>query len=170
MKKINAVQNEEMNSGLVEITLNSAGETTHISSDDDSFLDKFASYYDKICELADQFEKDADEHAKYEPADESDKRKKDIEMIRKKVTFSKEISKITDDLFGADTVRKLFKESFDHIPDFSPSAESIIVFYENIKTDLEQVFGEKIKTKQEASKERMDKFIPQDHKKPASKK
>lgn len=170
MEKINAIKNEGMNSDLVEITLNSDGDTTYISASDDSFLEKFAVSYDKVCNLADQFEKDAAEYAKFKKTDDSDGRKREIEMIRKKRVFSDEISKITDDLFGEGTVRKLFKESFNLIPDFAPSVEKTIVFYENIKPDLEKIFGKKIKTRQDESKARMDRFQPQDHKRPASKK
>ncbi len=85
-------------------------------------------------------------------------------MIRKKRAFSEEVAKVTDNIFGEGTVRKLFRSVYEEIPDFVPSAESITTFLESVTPQIEQLFHKKIDERNKASRARMAKYIPQDHK------
>ena len=90
-------------------------------------------------------------------------------MSRVNVDFSKEATVIIDGIFGSDTVKKYFRNIYSEIPDFLPDTDCIIDFFEQITPVIEKLFDRKIEKQKAASKARMEKYQPQDHKKPQRK-
>lgn len=91
------------------------------------------------------------------------------EISAANVGFSREAVVIIDEIFGADTVKKYFRKVYEEIPDFLPDADCIMDFFDQMAPVIEKLFGQKIERQQAASKARMAKYKPQDHKKPQRK-
>lgn len=91
---------------------------------------------------------------------------KTSEMSDVNVQFSEEAIRVIDGIFGADTVKKYFCESYEQNSNFLPDSECVMEFFENISPVLEKVFNRKIELQRKASRERMAKYVPQDHKRP----
>lgn len=156
---------------LTKIELNDSGDYITVSADNPTFFDGFAAGYKKIADLADGVPVKLDEIEKrYEGKDEfAATMDKALEMSGVNVDFSKEAARIIDGIFGADTVKKYFREIYEEIPDFLPDADCIIDFFEQITPVIEKLFDRKIEQQMEASKARMEKYQPQDHKRKGEK-
>lgn len=155
-------------SNLIKIDLNDAGDYTVISTDDEAFFDRFDSGYKNIVKQAEELD------AKFTEIDKRYEGKEDFwsrsecstEKIRAKKELSEEIARVTDSIFGEETTKKLFRNIYEEIPDFVPSADCFITFFEQVAPEIGEVFGKTIDARSKASRERMAKYIPQDHKKP----
>lgn len=156
---------------LTKIELNDSGDCIAVSADSPTFFDGFAAGYKKIADLADSIPGKLKEIEKrYEGKEDfSDTMDKALEMSAVNVDFSKEAAGIIDGIFGADTVKKYFREVYEEIPDFLPDADCIIEFFEQITPVIEKLFNRKVERQMAASKARMAKYQPQDHKKPQRK-
>ncbi|MBD5507283.1 MAG: hypothetical protein HDR05_04300 [Lachnospiraceae bacterium] len=62
------------------------------------------------------------------------------------------------------------RDIYSKIPDFLPSSDCIIDFFEQITPPMEEIFNRKLNARDKLSKQRMDRYQPQDHKKPQRKK
>lgn len=156
-----------VDASVIRIELNEMGDHTVISADDDALFDRFVASYDYITEKAEQFDVEISELEKQKAQraeNEGDHTTVSVEMIRKKRAFSEEVAKVTDNIFGEGTVRKLFRSIYEEIPDFVPSAESIITFLDSVTPQMEKLFYKKIEARNKASRDRMAKYTPQDHK------
>lgn len=156
-----------VDASVLRIELNDMGDYAAISADDDALFDRFVSSHAHIAERAEQFDAEIAELEKQKKQGtekEEDYIRISAEMIRKKRAFSEEVAKVTDNIFGEGTVRKLFRSVYEEIPDFLPSAESITTFLESVTPQIEQLFHKKIDERNKASRARMAKYIPQDHK------
>lgn len=155
-------------SSLIKIDLNDMGDYTVISTDDETFFERFDSGYKNIVKQAEDLD------AKFTEIDEGYEGKDDFwsrsecstEKIRAKKDLSEEIARTTDSIFGEGTTRKLFRDIYEEIPDFVPSADCFIAFFEQVAPEIGEIFGKMIEARNKSSKERMAKYIPQDHKKP----
>lgn len=156
---------------LTKIELNDSGDYITVSADSPTFFDGFAAGYKKIADLADGVPAKLDKiEKKYEGKEDfSDIMEKTLEMSRVNVDFSKEATVIIDGIFGSDTVKKYFRNIYSEIPDFLPDTDCIIDFFEQITPVIEKLFDRKIEKQKAASKARMEKYQPQDHKKPQRK-
>lgn len=158
-------------SNLTKIDLNDMGEYVVISADDEAFFERFDAGYKHIIRRAEELKKElAEIDKKYEGKDDFwSKSDCTTEKIRMKKKFSEEIAQITDSIFGEETTRKLFRNVYEEIPDFVPSADCFITFFEQTAPEIGEIFGKTIETRNKASKARMAKYQPQDHKKPQRK-
>ena len=75
-----------------------------------------------------------------------------------------------DSIFGEDTVKKVFRDTYNHIPDFLPSVNLITDFFEQVTPYMEKLFNRKLEAQEKASKARMDKYMLQDHRPPQRRK
>lgn len=158
-------------SNLTKIELNDMGDCAVISTDDETFFEQFDSGYNSIVRQAEELE------AKFTEIDKKYEGKEDFwsrseyatEKIRAKKKLSEEIARITDSIFGEGTTKKLFRNIYEEIPDFVPSADCFITFFEQVAPEIGEIFGKTIEGRNKASKERMAKYIPGDHKKPQKK-
>jgi len=86
------------------------------------------------------------------------------------VEFSKEAVRTVDSIFGEDTVKKVFRDTYNHIPDFLPSVHLLTDFFEQVTSYMEKLFNRKLEAQEKASKARMAKYQPQDHRPPQRRK
>lgn len=156
---------------LTKIELNDSGDYITVSADSPTFFDGFASGYKQIADLADSIPAKLEEiEKKYERKEDfSSTMDKTLEMSEVNVEFSKRATSIIDGIFGADTVKKYFRDIYEEMPDFLPDADCIVDFFEQITPVIEKLFDRKIERQQAASKARMAKYQPQDHKRKGAK-
>ena len=162
------VKLSEHSVSLVKIELNKQGDYTAISLDDSTLFDRFVAGFKHLAQLSDEMpDKIAEIEKKYaDKEDFSSAVDRTLEISKVNVSFSKEASKVIDGIFGADTLKKYFRNIYDEIPEFLPNADCILEFFEKITPEMEKLFGRKVEARKAESKARMAKYQPQDHKKP----
>lgn len=158
--------------GILKIEVNNDGEYIALSADDTALFDRFAAGLIHIAEMSDATAKKIGEIEKQ--YDGQDGFRADMDRItaisRENVAFSKEAVEVVDGIFGEGTIKKLFRDTYKEIPDFLPSAPLFTDFFEQITPYMEKLFDRKLSVQKQLSKTRMEKYQPQDHKKPAGKK
>ena len=156
---------------LTKIELIDSGDYIVVSADSPTFFDGFAAGYKRIADLADGIPAKLEEiEKKYQNREDFGAvMDKTLEMSGVNVVFSKEAVSTIDGIFGDDTVKKYFRGIYEEIPDFLPDADCIFDFFEQITPVIEKLFDRKIERQQAASKARMAKYQPQDHKRKGSK-
>lgn len=154
-------------SNLTKIDLNDMGDYVAISTDDEIFFEQFDAGYKNIVRQAEELDAAfAEIDQKYEGKEDFWSRAEHTtEKIKAKKKVSEEFAKITDSIFGEGTTKKLFRNIYEEIPDFVPSADCFLSFYDQVAPEIGEIFGKTIETRNKASKARMAKYIPQDHKK-----
>lgn len=161
------IESSSMN--ILKIELNNEGEYITVSADNTVMFDRFAAGIRHLVEMANEMPKKFNEIEKQYKGKEDFQSEIDkaVAMSRENVAFSKEAVKIIDGIFGEDTVKKYFRKIYREIPDFLPSADRIIDFFEQITPPMEKIFNHKLSSEEKFRKQRMAKYQPQDHKKPA---
>ncbi|MDE7197773.1 MAG: hypothetical protein K2O15_02705 [Lachnospiraceae bacterium] len=157
---------------ISRIEVNDDGEYIAISADDTSMFDRFAAGILHIAQVSDGTAKKIEEIEKqYEGQEgfEADMGRVTA-LAGVNVDFSEDAVKTIDGIFGQDTVKKVFRDTYKEIPDFMPSVSLITDFLEQITPYMEKLFNRKLDVQKKASKERMARYKPQDHKKPSAKK
>lgn len=134
------------------------GEKITVSGNDISIIERFEAAGEELEALADDMEKKETEE------------KTAKEKIAERREFSEKASEIMDGVFGEGTTRKYFGDVYEAIPDFCPDVECFMDFWDSLIPVIERLSDHKIKLEKLASKARMDKYMPQDHKKPSAKK
>lgn len=127
-----------------------------VSGNDISIIDRFLAAGEELESLAEELDKKESE------VGENDY-KKEME-IRKE--FSEKATAIMDGVFGEGTTRKFFGDVYEVIPNFLPDAECFIDFWDSLIPVIERLSEHKVKLEKLASKQRMAKYHPQDHKRP----
>ena len=164
--------------GYEEITLNQYGDKINVCADDSALFDRFVNGFKYIMDRAKKHDADMEEIGrKYEGKDdiESDI-EKTVEVSRVNMEFSEDGKKTIDSIFGDGTTGKYFREIYENTPDFTPSANCFYDFFEEISPAMEQIFDCEIekraeleKEREKARKKRMEKYKPQDHRRPGGK-
>lgn len=134
------------------------GEKIAVSGNDISIIERFEAAGEELEALADDMEKKETEE------------KTAKEKIAERREFSEKAAEIMDGVFGEGTTRKYFGDVYEAIPDFCPDVECFMDFWDSLIPVIEKLSGHKAKLEKLASKQRMDKYVPQDHKKPSAKK
>lgn len=134
------------------------GEKITVSGNDISIIERFEAAGEELEALADDMEKKETEE------------KTAKEKIAERREFSEKASEIMDGVFGEGTTRKYFGDVYEAIPDFCPDVECFMDFWDSLIPVIERLSDHKVKLEKLASKQRMDKYVPQDHKKPSTKK
>lgn len=116
----------------LRLEVNDDGEYIAISADDSSMFDRFAAGIRHIVELSDGTAKKVEEVEKqYEGQAGFDADMEKVAAIAGiNVEFSKEAVRTVDSIFGEDTVKKVFRDTYNHIPYFLPSVNLITDFFE----------------------------------------
>lgn len=125
-----------------------------ISGNDISIFDRFRAAGDELTALAEEMEKKKPESGEMDYKKEIEERK----------TFSEKAAAIMDGVFGEGTTRKFFGDVYAVIPDFQPDLECFLDFWDSLIPVMERMSEHKIKLEKLASKQRMAKYQPQDHK------
>ncbi len=137
---------------LTRVTF-SNGEHITVSGNDISIIERFKKAGDDLEALADRTE-------------EKDSKELSLdEKIALRKEFSEEAEKIMDAALGGGTTRKYFGDVYEDIPEFKPDVECFFDFWDSLIPVIERLSEHKIKLEKLASKKRMAKYQPQDHKK-----
>lgn len=130
-----------------------------VSGNDISIISRFQEAGKKLEALANEMEEV-----------ESTTRKEDYDKeLSERIRFSNEAADIMDGVFGEGATRKFFSDVYEVIPDFCPDLECFMDFWDSLIPVIERLTEHKIKLEKLASKRRMAKYQPQDHKKPQRK-
>lgn len=169
------METEKMVRGEVDtlrLEVNDDGEYIMISADDATMLDRFASGIRHIVEMSDETAEKVEaiekQYAGRTGFDTDMEKVAAISGIN--VEFSREAVRTVDSIFGEDTVKKVFRSTYNVIPDFLPSVNLITEFFEQVTPHMEKLFNRKLEAQEKASKARMDKYMPQDHRPPQRRK
>lgn len=156
---------------IEEITINKHGDKIFISAEDSTLFDRFVNCFDFIIEQSKSKVTELTEiEKKYDGKEDTESKiKMSVEMSRVNVGFSNEAVKMIDGIFGEGTVRKYFCDHYEKIPSFLPGIDCFMEFFDKVSPAMEKIFGKMIKGRKEASRARMAKYQPQDHKKPQRK-
>ena len=161
--KIEKTEAEEMRIDnrvqLTKVYVGGGDDFIVVSGNDISIIDRFLAAGEELETLAAELDK------KEHDVGENDY-KKEME-IRKE--FSEKATAIMDGVFGDGTTRKFFSDVYAVIPNFQPDAECFIDFWDKLIPVIERLSEHKIKLEKLASKQRMAKYQPQDHKRKGSK-
>ncbi len=154
-----------------EITINKHGDKIFVSPEDTNLFDRFVNCFDFIIKQSKIKDEEVKEiEKKYSGKDDIENEiEMTVEISRVNVGFSNEAVKKIDDIFGDGTVKKYFRDHYEKIPSFLPGVDCFMEFMDKISQIMEKIFEKTIKGREEASKERMAKYQPQDHKKPQRK-
>ena len=157
--------------GIEEIAINRHGDKIFISAEDSTLFDRFVNCFDFIIKQSKSRAAELDEiEKKYEGKKDTESEiEMAVEMSRVNVEFSTEAAKTIDGVFGEGTVRKYFCDHYEKIPSFLPGVDCFMAVLDKISPIMEEIFGKVIKGREEASRARMAKYQPQDHKKPQRK-
>ena len=160
--KIENSKNDEMKAEnrvwLTKVTF-SNGDFIVVSGNDISIIDRFLNAGEELEALAEEMEKKDSE------IDEKDYRK----AIEERKYFSEKATAIMDGVFGEGTTRKFFGDVYAVIPNFQPDLECFMDFWDSLIPVIERLSEHKIKLEKLASKQRMAKYQPQDHKRKGAK-
>lgn len=152
-----------------EITLNKHGDKIQISADNASLFDRFVNGYDKIVKMADEMPGKLETVGKeFEERGDSDIQKV-VSMSKVRVDFCEKAIGIIDGIFGEGTAKKSFRDGYEAMPDFLPDEDLFISFFEKMASIMEDIFNRKMERQKKASKQRMAKYMPQDHRKSGEK-
>lgn len=133
------------------------GDKITVSGNDISIIERFEAAREELEALADDMEKRETEE------------KTAKEKIAERREFSEKATEIMDGVFGEGTTRKYFGDVYEVIPDFCPDAECFMDYWNSLIPVIERLSNHKVKLEKLASKARIDKYMPQDHKKPQGK-
>lgn len=160
--KIENGKNDEMKAEnrvwLTRVTFSNGASIT-VSGNDISIIDRFLYAGEQLEALTDEMEK------KEAEIDEKDYRK----AIEERKHFSVKATEIMDYVFGEGTTRKFFGDVYAVIPDFQPDLECFLDFWDSLIPVVERLSDHKVKLEKLASKKRMAKYVPQDHKRKGTK-
>lgn len=162
-KKIEDANTEEMRIEnrvqLTKVYVGGGDDFIVISGNDISIFDRFRAAGDELEALAAEMDK------KEAETDEKDYAK----QIEERKHFSDKATEIMDGVFGDGTTRKFFGDVYKDIPNFQPDLECFLDFWDALIPVIEKLSEHKIKLEKLASKQRMAKYVPQDHKRKGSK-
>lgn len=156
---------------IEEITVNKHGDKIFVSPEDSNLFDNYVKCFDFIIKQSNENSAKVEEiEKKYEGKDDTESQiAMAVGISKVNVDFSESAIKAIDDIFGEGTVKKYFREHYEKIQNFLPGVDCFMDFFEQMSPAMEEIFGKLIKGREKASKERMAKYQPQDHKKPQRK-
>lgn len=154
---------EEMRIGnrvqIIRVFVGGGDEYILLSGNDITLIDRFITAGDDLEALAEDLAK------KEEAIEEKDHK----QMAELRLEFSQKATEIMDAALGDGTTSKFFGDVINVIPDFCPDIESFMDFWDALIPVIEKLSNHKVKLKELASRERMNKYKPKDHKKPQRK-
>ena len=151
---------------IEEITLNKHGDKIFVSSEDSALFDNYVKCFDFIVKQSKSKQAEIEEiEKKYDGKEDIES---EIEMVvelsRVNVDFANAGIKEIDGIFGDGTVRKYFRDHYEKIESFLPGVDCFMDFFDQMSPVMEHLFGKVVKDREKASKARMAKYQPQDHK------
>lgn len=124
-----------------KIELNNYGDFIEITTTNMEVFDRFTGGYRLIADMAERLpQKYREIDRKYGESDN----KRALEIARAHVNFSEKAEIIIDDILGAGTTRKYFRDLYENIEHFTPYAKCYIDFYDQMLPVLEKLFKRKV--------------------------
>lgn len=161
--KIEKTESEEMRIDnrvqLTKVYVGGGDDYIVVSGNDISIIDRFLAAGEELETLAEELDKKESE------VSENDYKKE----MGIRWEFSEKATAIMDGVFGNGTTRKFFGDVYAVIPNFQPDAECFIDFWDKLIPVIERLSEHKVKLEKLASKARMAKYQPQDHKRKGTK-
>lgn len=139
---------------ITKVYIGGGDDFIYVSGNDISIIDRFLDAGNKLESLAEEMEKKSPEGEERDITKEIEERKE----------FSEKAAAIMDGVFGEGTTRKFFGDVYAVIPNFQPDLECFLDFWDSLIPVIERLSEHKIKLEKLASKQRMAKYQPQDHK------
>ncbi|MCX4339996.1 MAG: hypothetical protein OSJ72_10165 [Lachnospiraceae bacterium] len=144
---------------LTKVYVGSGNEFILLSGNDISMIDRFVAAGDDLEALV------LDLEQKEKGIGEKEHRK----MAELRLEFSQKATEIMDGVLGSGSTRKFFSDVYESIPDFMPDIEAFMDFWDSLIPVIEKLSDHKVKLEKLASRRRMERYQPQDHKKPQRK-
>lgn len=144
---------------LTKVYVGSGDDFIVVSGNDISIIDRFLAAGDELEALGAELDKKESEIGE-------ESHKQEMELHRE---FSERAAKIMDSVFGEGTTRKFFGDVYAVIPNFQPDLECFLDFWDSLIPVIERLSEHKVKLEKLASKKRMSKYVPQDHKRKGAK-
>ena len=158
---------------LTKVYIGSGDDFIIVSGNDNSIVKRFLNARNNFIALAESLESKSNEIIeKYDAAEgeEIEFSPSDIDrMYELEGEFAVQAEQIMDSVFGEGTTKKFFGDVYEVIPNFVPSEESFMDFFDALNHVIERLSEHKVKLEKLASQKRMSKYQPQDHKKPQKK-
>lgn len=145
---------------ITKVLLGGGDEYIMLSGNDISLIDRFVTAGDDLEALAEDLAK------KEEEIGEKDHK----ENAALRLEFSEKATEIMDSVLGSGATKKFFGDVFNIIPDFCPDVEAFMDFWDSLIPVIEKLSDHKVRLKELASRERMKKYQPQDHRRSGKKK
>lgn len=154
-----------------EIILNRHGDKILVSADDAGLWNRFLNGCKEIESANDGLQKKIRDIEKEHAGEDGlapDSPETDA-ILEARVEYCERAAQIIDGMFGEGTLKKSFLDEYEAIPNFIPDENKIWAFFETLTPIMEDIFGKKIEQMEKASRERMAKYIPKEHKKKGKK-
>lgn len=144
---------------LTKVYVGGGDDFITVSGNDISIFERFQAAGKELTDLAEEMENKESESG------ETDYKKE----IEERKYFSDKAAEIMDGVFGDGTTRKFFGDAYAAIPNFQPDIECFVDFWDSLIPVIERLSDHKIKLQKLASKQKMSKYVPQDHKRKGTK-
>lgn len=128
---------------LIKLELNDYGDYVVVSPDDSALFKRFAAGSKQVADITGRTSRELEKIVrKYKGQTDLDAVCEDEEVEKAakiQVQASKDVIKIIDDIFGEGTIRKYFRKFYEEDPDFLPSVDYFIDFFEQITPAMKQL-------------------------------
>lgn len=118
--------------------------TIEINTSDDSYFSRFMDLYDDLGVLVEKVKREI-ATIELKEAKDSLNTKTAKKILEINTEAAKEISRMTDELFGEGFTRKLFAEHYELNPQFSPNIKLFQEFYTGVMPVIQDYYKDSIK-------------------------
>lgn len=144
---------------LTKVYVGGGDDYITVSGNDLSMIDRFVVAGNRIVSLAQEMDAKIAEFG-----NTADNFEEAVECIRIRKDFAEKATQEMDMVFGAGATRKFFSDVYAEIPEFIPDAECFMDYFDSFIPVLEKMTEHKVTLEKMASRKRMAKYVPQDHK------
>lgn len=137
-----------------------------VSGNDASIYLKFVNARKQFLSLADNLENEELKIKEKYKADEEFSEEDEERLLALYREFSEKSEKIMDGVFGDGTTRKFWGDVYEVIPDFIPKVEAWMDYFDSLIPVAERLSDHSERLEKLSSMRRMNKYMPQDHKRP----
>lgn len=123
-----------ISSSIKHIECNGYGDEILIDVSDASVFERFNSAYDELNKLQEEWEKENDQLPEGDDPDTL------FLKAQVRVKFVHKMIAAIDMIFGRDTIRKVFRENYEHNEDFLPGEDLIVEFLEQMIPIMEDLY------------------------------
>jgi len=162
---------KENSDAAIKVELNDDGDYILLAANSATFFDNYISFLKELTDLSEESEKTVDSLKEQYKDDLDDDKKIELAHLvaKQSVLFSEKAIEIVDNFLGKGTTYKYFKHLYEGVQDFMPGEECFADLIASITPVIEKIYGKKIEIRQNISKSKTEKYVPQDFKKKGNK-